>query len=313
MKFDWFKKKAPFSIRFMDLQMTYLCNADCFFCIAHNNIPTMIDLMAFKSLAHNGHIETVEELVLTGGEPTIVRDFEKILYYAYEKFPKMKIRVITNAIYMPEKIMNALLLDNVASIHISINSSNSMTYKEIMKCDKFNAVVSNINRFIRKRRTSNPVVLGSLVLVKENLNDILPLIYLGKELKLDSLTFLEAGLDSNHSDSIPNQEVLKSILMEAKDLAKQQGIPLAISEGLGQHEKCTEPWEKVFVAYDGAVNPCCGYDFTVSRDEHLRGNLLKEDLNDFWYSGLYAYLRNGLETNNPLPACRACYKQKLTN
>lgn len=80
MIFNWLKKKKPFFLRFIDLQMTYQCNADCFFCIAHNNdIPTLLNLSIFEYFAHNAHMETVEELVLTGGEPTILKDFEKII------------------------------------------------------------------------------------------------------------------------------------------------------------------------------------------------------------------------------------------
>lgn len=278
MIFNWLKKKKPFFLRFIDLQMTYQCNADCFFCIAHNNdIPTLLNLSIFEYFAHNAHMETVEELVLTGGEPTILKDFEKIIHYMYINYPRTKIRVITNAIYMHERIIDALLLDNVVSVHVSLNASNPNSYKEITGRDKFETVVNNIFNLIKKRRSNKPLVLGSFVIVKENLNDIINFIFLGKELGMDSLSFLKAVLNSQHLDSEPNQKEVKLFLSKAKNIAEQLGIPLAISEGLGQPDnKCIEPWEKVFVAYDGAVNPCCGYDFAISKDESRRGNLLNK-------------------------------------
>ena len=97
-----------------------------------------------------------------------------------------------------------------------------------------------------------------------------------------------------------------------RKVAHDKGIELGLPGGVVKIDSCTDPWEKAFVAVEGEVNPCCGYDFRLSCNEHLRGNLLKQDLLEFWYSGLYDSLRKGLTTGDPLPGCKACYKQLLT-
>jgi len=305
------------AVRSMDVQLNYLCNADCFFCtVKSKDYHPSIDFKAFQSIVSHVHMKTVEELVLTGGEPTVNNGLDQILRFTYEKYPQTKVRLITNAIHLPGNLMESLFLGNVASIHISINASNREDYCRIMGVNKYERVTQNIRAIIKKRTNINstiPAVLGSLVLVKQNISNIVPFVTMGKDLGLDSVYVLSAGLSPELLDSaVDDQETIKKIFDQAKEASKEKGIPLVLCEGIGKPETCKEPWRKIFVGARGEVNPCCGYDFNISKDHLLRGNLLQQDLKDFWYSGLYDALRKGLSADDPLPGCRACYKQMFS-
>jgi molybdenum cofactor biosynthesis enzyme MoaA len=307
-----------FAVRSMDVKLNNFCNADCFFCISHSkNMTPCIDFEGFYNIARNVHMETVEELILTGGEPTVNKDLDRILNFAYQEYPQTKIRLITNAIHMPPKLIDSLLLGNIASFNISINASNAKDYSRIMGIDKFEKVVENIRTIIEKRKRVKPLppmVCASLVLVRQNIDNVVPFVEMGHQLGLDSVYILNASLSPEFSDSSPSKdpEALREILQQAKKVSSEKGITLGLSEGAVKIDSCADPWKKVFVDVEGTVNPCCGYDFRISCDEHLRGNLLKQDLREFWYAGLYESIRKGLTTGDPLPGCKACYKQMIT-
>ncbi len=307
------------AVRSMDVQLNTLCNADCFFCVAHDNSPTRIDFEQFQKLARHVHMETVEELILTGGEPTLNRDLEQIVRFMDKHYPRANLRVITNAIHLPLNLIDSLLLTNVASVHVSMNASNAADYFKIARVDKFENVIENIRALVegrKKLQSSAPTLCASLVLVKQNRTNILPFVHMACELGFDSVCLLTANLAPGVSESsqLDRTEDLDGIFGEARKIASLKGIELGLPSrpvGGTNPNTCVEPWRKVFVAAGGEVNPCCGYDFSISRDQYLRGNLLQQDLREFWYTGLYASLRKGLKEANPLPGCRACYKQIL--
>jgi molybdenum cofactor biosynthesis enzyme MoaA len=112
-------------VRSIDVQLNTLCNADCFFCVAHDKSPTRIDFASFQERARHVHMETVEELICTGGEPTLNKDLERIVRFMDEEYPRAKLRVITNALHLSSNLIDSLLLKNVASIHFSMNASNA--------------------------------------------------------------------------------------------------------------------------------------------------------------------------------------------
>jgi hypothetical protein len=122
------------------------------------------------------------------------------------------------------------------------------------------------------------------------------------------------SITSSDSSPLGDPEALREVFLQAQRVSSEKGIPLGLAVSIDRAgiDSCTEPWRKAFVCVEGEVNPCCGYDFSVSRDQNLRGNLLKQDLREFWYTGLYDSLRKGLTTGDPLPGCKACYKQMFT-
>ncbi|MGB2819899.1 MAG: radical SAM protein, partial [Phycisphaerae bacterium] len=256
-------------------------------------------------------------LVLTGGEPTVNKDLDAILRFAHTEYPRMSIRLITNAIHLPPKLLDSLLLGNVVSVHVSMNASNATDYRRITGVDKFDQVLRNVRSLLAKRddmRSPVPTACGSLVLVKENLSNVIPSVHLGHELGFDAVYILEPYLPAELSGSSPfgDRKQLDGIFQEARAIASDKGIMLVLPEmgtRAAKIDRCTEPWRKIWVSAGGWVNPCCGYNFGVSGDNVLRGNLLKQDLREFWYGGIYEALRVGLTRKDPVPGCKACYSQ----
>jgi radical SAM protein with 4Fe4S-binding SPASM domain len=63
---------------------------------------------------------------------------------------------------------------------------------------------------------------------------------------------------------------------------------------------CDFLWNKIYVAIDGDVRPCCVHGMPVL------GNLLREPFDAVWNNELYRTMRQRMVAQDPVPACRGC-------
>ena len=99
--------------------------------------------------------------------------------------------------------------------------------------------------------------------------------------------------------------------------AKRLGVnfihaPLFSKKSITQ--QCYQPWDVILVDWDGDVYPCTGGEICfyekVKSGVYYFGNLLKEDISKFWFSGLYVKLRRHLlayDSEKYIPECDACH------
>jgi radical SAM protein with 4Fe4S-binding SPASM domain len=70
---------------------------------------------------------------------------------------------------------------------------------------------------------------------------------------------------------------------------------------------CYEPWQTLYVTWDGNVRPCCVI-------EESFGNLMNETLVEIWNGKKYQTLRNSVNTRRPVfESCRHCLLRKRVN
>ena len=142
---DTFGRKFPY----IRLSITDVCNYRCTYCLPQGYKKSPGDMRSFmsaeeisrltKSLAELG----VCKIRLTGGEPTVRKDFFDILKDMKQNSNIPKITMTTNG-YRLNKIAKQLHDAGLDGINISIDSLNKKTFKKLTGHDRLQEILEGI-------------------------------------------------------------------------------------------------------------------------------------------------------------------------
>lgn len=321
------------------------CNARCVMCSVEgyfsDKVAKNITLDKFKTIARNLHLEKFKAAVLSGaGDPLLNEDFLAIVSFINKQYPRVTVVIITNAIALTRKMVEKLVKMDIHVLSISLNAGTRETYKKVMQVDCFERVVENIKYYRESciKANKQPNIWLSLVAHRKNIEDIIKWVELGNSLGVKLLTTsycrfypksqrlkLAASEENilNDSDSLFfHQELSDKYFQEAEEVAHQLGIefrrePLFSEDS--PKEKCRFPFSTILVGVDGEVFPCCNgeviFKEKVSRGDYNFGNLLEQDINDFWNDRYYRAVRySALNPDNPaVPECGVCAQSIMWN
>ena len=144
---DTFGRKFPY----IRLSITDVCNYSCSYCLPQGYKKTPGDTRSFmtgeeisrltKALSELG----VCKIRLTGGEPTVRKDFFDILKNMKQNSNIPKITMTTNG-YQLDKIAEQLHESGLDGINISIDSLNADTFKKITGHDRLEEILKGIKK-----------------------------------------------------------------------------------------------------------------------------------------------------------------------
>ena len=142
---DTFGRKFPY----IRLSITDVCNFKCIYCLPDGYKKTPGDIRGFmsaeeisrltKALAELG----VRKIRLTGGEPTVRKDFFDILKDMKENSKIEKVTMTTNG-YQLDKIAKQLYETGLNGINISIDSLNKEIFKNLTGHDRLQEILNGI-------------------------------------------------------------------------------------------------------------------------------------------------------------------------
>ena len=145
-----YDNNAPFNIKYIDLRLGNLCNLKCRMCNPFasnqwikewsliNEALTTDEVIRLKKMGWPEYkrtweniiplIHSVEEIYLTGGEPTIIKEQHKILDYCIEnKIAKnIKLKYNTNLTNIPEHLINKWKQFKVVQLNCSIDATGDL-------------------------------------------------------------------------------------------------------------------------------------------------------------------------------------------
>ncbi|CEN89843.1 radical SAM protein [[Clostridium] sordellii] len=107
-------------LNMIDIQITAKCNRKCRYCFGPQNDNIFLSYEIIKEIIDNMIISGIKNISITGGEPTIHPDIERILKYAKEN--ELNISVSTNTDYIKEK---TYLLKYIDILGVPIDSYNN--------------------------------------------------------------------------------------------------------------------------------------------------------------------------------------------
>ena len=172
---DSFGRKFPY----IRLSISDVCNFKCGYClpdgykIDKSDNRTFINIEEIRRLAKALSELGVSKIRLTGGEPTVRKDFFEIIKIIKENSGIKKTVITTNG-YRLDKIANAIKNSGLDGINISIDSLNAETFKKITGHDRLEEIlrgIKNLQKLNFKNIKINAVLLKGVNDSEKDFND----------------------------------------------------------------------------------------------------------------------------------------------
>ena len=142
---DNFGRKFPY----IRMSITEVCNFKCGYCLPNGYMADKSDNRKFlhideiRRLAKGFSELGVQKIRLTGGEPTVRKDFFEIVKILKNETSIKKVVITTNGYHLDQKAK--LLVDSgLDGINISIDSLDRETFKNITKHDRLPEILKGI-------------------------------------------------------------------------------------------------------------------------------------------------------------------------
>jgi radical SAM protein with 4Fe4S-binding SPASM domain len=253
---------------YLQIEPTSICNYRCVFCFETDKYFTR------KSNGFMGHMSidtfraTIDQAVgnvefislASRGEPLLCPSIEEMLAYTHDKFLNLKLN--TNASLLDERKAHAILQSGVKTLVISADAAEEPLYSELRVNGKLDRVLANVERFqkIRQTQYSDRKIITRVSGVKFDDRQDLNLMEGFWRNLVDQVAFV----NYNPWETVYEREPVKV------------------------ESPCSDLWRRMFVWWDGKVNPCdVDYRSTLSI-----GSISDFKLSPLWQSPGYERLRN---------------------
>ena len=268
----------------LQIEPTSICNYRCPFCYQvdeeftqkHNGMMGMMSLDLFKHIIDQAEGQCEAVTLASRGEPLICPDIESMIRYAGGKFLALKLN--TNAWFLNEKLCHAILESGVNTVIFSADAASEPAYSELRVNGKLEKVYGNIRRFkdIRERYYPKAQVITRV-----------------------------SGVQVPGTDDLESMEKFWGELVDQVAFVKYNPWENTYQQPINDiHNPCSDLWRRMFVWWDGKINPC-----DVDFKSHLfMGDALSEGLSELWRSTRYTNLREnhqGKRRSECMP-CNRC-------
>jgi len=172
---DSFGRKFPY----IRLSISDVCNFKCGYCLPDGYKIDKSDNRTFINIEEIGRLTRalselgVSKIRLTGGEPTVRKDFFEIIKIIKENSGIKKTVITTNG-YRLDKIANDIKNSGLDGINISIDSLNAETFKKITSHDRLEEIlrgIKNLQKLNFKNIKINAVLLKGVNDSEKDFND----------------------------------------------------------------------------------------------------------------------------------------------
>ena len=164
---------------YIRLSISDVCNFKCGYCLPDGYKIDKSDNRTFINIEEIGRLARalselgVSKIRLTGGEPTVRKDFFEIIKIIKENSGIKKTVITTNG-YRLDKIANAIKNSGLDGINISIDSLNAATFKKITGHDRLEEIlrgIKNLQKLNFKNIKINAVLLKGVNDSEKDFND----------------------------------------------------------------------------------------------------------------------------------------------
>ena len=267
------------------------CNLRCPFCFQTDKSFTrkpfmgVIDFDFFKKVINEADELGVGAITLASrGEPTMHKQFINLLEYINQKENIFEIKMNTNGTFLTEEICHGIFKNNVTQIVVSSDHYIKEDYERLRLGSNFEKVVKNVDMLYQIRNKFYP---NSLTEIRVSGVD--------NEKNLDRKKFKEFWI--KRSDHVTAGLPLERWNTYENEVSKEIVDP------------CEKLWDRMYVWFDGKVNPCdADYKSYLSY-----GNAKEYSLKELWNNKIISNTRHEHQKNNrnkinPCDRCGVTFK-----
>lgn len=299
------------------LQLCFLfrCNLKCKMCsmqeryekIKHAGLSYELPFDIIKKLIEQAANMKIRKVCLVGGEPFLREDLFDIINFIHRY--DMETIVITNGTLLGNiEIINRVLDSKLRQLAISIDGACENTYRRIRGDGVLERIKNNIrllNKIKKERESSLPKVHISCTIMDQNIEELVDIVCLARELGVGSISFQPVVRDNtdarvrDNSDlnwiPKPRYNVLDSSIdklvkyklssRENNDLIINSATQLKLIKkyfrGILHNQKCYLGFSRIVISQDGKMYFCAKEPIG---GKVSFGDIYKDKLRDLWYS-----------------------------
>lgn len=242
----------------------------------------------------------------------------------------------TNGTILTQRNVEKFVGIGVEAIVISIDGASPEVFDKIRRRTSLDKIVANIrliNETKKRLKTNRPHLGIEFAAMRQNIHELPAVVKMAGELGVENFQVAElAEYNMTQGQSLVNDPLMAEWAPKAEVEARTYGINLMLPPNIpgrqvvsvdstggvansatgndsiaaaapatykGLRKTCKEPWEKMFVQYDGSVRPCC-----VIGESY--GNLSTQTFQEVWDGPRYQSLRESLLSDEPYAVCVKC-------
>ena len=262
------------------------CNLRCPFCFQTDKTFTkkpymgVMDFELFKKVVDEADKIGVRAITLgSRGEPTLHKKFSEMVEYISQKVNIYELKINTNATFLNEKVSKAVLKNNVNQIIISADHYIREDFERLRFGAIFDNVVENVDSLYNMRKLEYP---NSITEIRISGVD--------NEKNLDRKKYSEFWLKrSDH--------VVAQFPLERWNTYENEVVDSLV-------EPCEYLWDRMYVWFDGKVNPCdADYKSYLSY-----GNVKENSIHEIWNGVAISKIRKDHLSGkrNKITPCNRC-------
>lgn len=296
------------------IEITTDCNLRCAHCFGMFGDVEKIELPYKKimDIIEEAYNLNVKNIILSGGEPVLHKDFIKICKKILSC--KLNLVIATNGTIINDELLDLLEQYENISIQVSLEGVDTNTHDALRGCGTFNRTIKNIEELCK--RGFNSRISISTTIFKDNCNKIKDILDWCLSKNISKIAFkkmINSGRASANCNNINIQngyeffiKELSEITKKYKDIIKIDGSPNENSFKLDNIININYPCtlgENVKIDANGNVFPCQ----LLSDAQFSIGNIFTENLNDV-YKGdkLKNIIDISKERINKIKKCNSC-------
>lgn len=202
------------STKIIRWDITRKCNLACPYCYIPDSSVSDLDTLSIIRILRIACDAGLNELNLSGREPTMRYDLAKIINWCQSR--NIKVNIVTNGVRLTRKIM-LRILDGLSIISYSIDGADAKVHDRIRGHGNFERAVKNIKDCISCSRKRNPLITIGITctLTRYNYLNIARMVQFSESLGVDFLainpvSFCGSAYSSRRSLYLNNDEITRA-------------------------------------------------------------------------------------------------------
>lgn len=251
----------------LQIEPASVCNYRCVFCYQtdreftnrRNGQMGTMTLDLFKQIIDQAEGSCEAVTLASRGEPLLCPDIETMLAYARGKFLAMKLN--TNASLLTERLCHAILETELNTVVFSADAAVEPSYGQLRVGGRLEPVLANVRQFheIRQRHYS-----GSRTITRVS------------------------GVNVDGASSMDDMEAFWGGIVDQVAFVAYNPWENTYQRPVNDiPTPCSDLWRRMFVWWDGTINPC-DVDY---RSTLAAGQAREHRLSDVWQGERYTALR----------------------